>query len=317
MISGRHTCVGLTCLLQTCLAALEDAYPGLKDATYKVGCEEEVDNIEWFCSGSVPPDTCEMEHVLLCIRVRLCGRAGVMLLDPGYHVGEVVTVMEDGRAPTTGFVQGGATSGVQRWYRYRAWGGNAAFVTWEVVTRRGGGGGGGCEVFSAESEDGRTGSEKVKAGSERGGGGGGGDSEEKQGKINTNEGTKQGGDEDKKNTAEHDQHKQDTREKEKRDKENGKGDPEPPPPPPPHQEGQTESKHTSIIFVGLPFLSPLEVAERRNIAYPIKSLVGRDSTGALTSGLYFPVTHVASAKVTLFTKVRTQKGRNRFSTFGK
>ncbi|XP_045119408.1 uncharacterized protein LOC123509274, partial [Portunus trituberculatus] len=168
MISGRHTCVGLTCLLQTRLAALEHAYPGLKDATYKVGCEEEVDNVAWFCAESLPPHTCEMEHVLLCIRVRLCGRPGVVLLDPGYHVGEVVTVMEDGRHPTSGFVQGGATGGVQKWYRYRTWRENAGFVTWEVVTRRRKGGGG-------EEQEQEEQQQKGGGGEEEGGRGGGND----------------------------------------------------------------------------------------------------------------------------------------------
>lgn len=205
MLPGRHTCVGLTCLLETRLAAMENEYPGLKDATYKVGCEEEVHNMAWYCEGPTPPPTCEMEHVLLCVRVRISGRAGVVLLDPGYHVGDAITIMEDAEAPTSGVLKGGTASrGLTRNYRYRAWGENPAFVAWEVHERRG--------------------------------------------------------------------------------------------------DASKEKKHISVIYVGRPFLSPLEVAERRNLAYPFKSLVARDETGSITCGLYFPVLHASTAHLTLFTQ---------------
>lgn len=36
LLPGRHTCVGLTYLLQSRLSSLEPCYPGIKDATYKV-----------------------------------------------------------------------------------------------------------------------------------------------------------------------------------------------------------------------------------------------------------------------------------------
>ncbi|CAG7733749.1 unnamed protein product [Allacma fusca] len=58
--------------------------------------------------GNVPPDksTVEKEHVLVCLQIRIetAGkvRKGFLLLDPGYHVSRVVTVMEDGLYPHTG-----------------------------------------------------------------------------------------------------------------------------------------------------------------------------------------------------------------------
>lgn len=44
----------------------------------------------------------EKEHVLLAMKVEVDGRSGVLLCDPGYHVGRVVTVMGDGVYPHTG-----------------------------------------------------------------------------------------------------------------------------------------------------------------------------------------------------------------------
>lgn len=66
--------------------------------------------IETFDSyvGHVPPEksTVEKEHVLLCLRIQILNggkeRNGFLLLDPGYHVSRVVTVMDDVMYPHTG-----------------------------------------------------------------------------------------------------------------------------------------------------------------------------------------------------------------------
>ena len=58
--------------------------------------------------GNVPPcaKTVEKEHVLACLKIRIgdrvSGKDGFLILDPGYHVSRVVTVMEDGLYPHTG-----------------------------------------------------------------------------------------------------------------------------------------------------------------------------------------------------------------------
>lgn len=44
----------------------------------------------------------EKEHVLLALTFEIDGRNGVLLCDPGYHVGRVITVMCDGVYPHTG-----------------------------------------------------------------------------------------------------------------------------------------------------------------------------------------------------------------------
>ncbi|XP_071521419.1 uncharacterized protein [Panulirus ornatus] len=208
LLPGRHTCVGLTCLLETSLSGLEPHYPGLKDAIYKVSCEEEVDQVAWYCQGDTPPTTCEKEHVLLCVRVRVCGRVGLVLLDPGFHVGEPITVMEDGQEPQSGAVIGStARTQVVRTYRYRCWPDNTAYVAWEVTEER---------------------------------------------------------------------------------------------------ETSPPRQHTSLIHVARPFLSGIDVAERRNLAYPFKTLVAREPSGRLTCGLYFPVRECRQTCVTLFHQVAGQ-----------
>lgn len=74
----------------------------------------------------------EKEHVLLALHVKVDGRKGVLLCDPGYHVGRVVTVMADGVYPHTGrFVQeeeGGRT----KEYEYRFVLGSERWVGWIV-----------------------------------------------------------------------------------------------------------------------------------------------------------------------------------------
>lgn len=44
----------------------------------------------------------EKEHVLLALKFEIDGRNGVLLCDPGYHVGRVITIMCDGVYPHTG-----------------------------------------------------------------------------------------------------------------------------------------------------------------------------------------------------------------------
>lgn len=57
----------------------------------------------------MPPDVnvVEKEHVAVCLRIQIgtgigAVRSGYLLLDPGYHVSRVVTIMEDKLYPHTG-----------------------------------------------------------------------------------------------------------------------------------------------------------------------------------------------------------------------
>lgn len=203
LLPGRYTCVGLSCDLATTLSTLEVQYPGLKDAVYPVSCEEEIDNVDWYCSNGVPPvTTCEKEHVLICIRIRIHGRAGVVLLDPGYHIGEAITVMEDGMTPQSGTIRANTTRpNVLRKYQYHYQPDNPSFVAWEVVEER---------------------------------------------------------------------------------------------------DGKVTHSHTSLIHIARPFLSGVDVAERRNLAYHFKTLLARESSGKLKCGLYFPLRLPHETNVTFF-----------------
>lgn len=45
--------------------------------------------------------------------------------------------------------------------------------------------------------------------------------------------------------------------------------------------------HTSLIYVARPYLTAVDVTERRNLVYDFRSLVARDTKGRLLAGLYF------------------------------
>ncbi|XP_063847416.1 uncharacterized protein LOC135092716 isoform X1 [Scylla paramamosain] len=210
LVSGRYTCVGLAADLASRLADLEGHYPGFKDSIYQVSCEEEVteEEVADIISTEEPsPSASFKEHVLLCVRIRVEGRAGVVLLDPGYHVPCPVTVMEDGLAPHSGPVETATTrSDVQRIYTYHFPSNSSSYVIWEVEEKRGG-----------------------------------------------------------------------------------------------------KSKWTrSLVHVSRPYLSGVDVTERRNLAYTFKTLLGRDAAGKFNAGLYFvikPSSSPSSTAVSFFRKV--------------
>lgn len=174
----------------------------------QVSCEEELseEEVEDIISTEQPsPALSFKEHVLLCVRVRVEGRAGVVLLDPGYHVPCPVTVMEDGLSPHSGPVlTATARSDVTRTYTYNFPPSSSSYVVWEVEEQRGG-----------------------------------------------------------------------------------------------------KSKWSrSLIHVSRPYLSGVDVTERRNLAYTFKTLLGRDAAGKFTAGLYFVIKpSPSSSTITFFHKV--------------
>lgn len=54
-----------------------------------------------------------------------------------------------------------------------------------------------------------------------------------------------------------------------------------------------QSGWTNLIFVGQPFLSGVDFAERRNLLYDFKSILQRDCKGRLLAGMYFPTNPVS------------------------
>lgn len=103
---SHHTCVGLALELWTKLFNLDYRYPILTDHLYLVSCEENIETLFEYAALSDRLDTVayslEKEHVLLALHFEIDGRSGVLLCDPGYHVGRVVTVMFDNNYPHTG-----------------------------------------------------------------------------------------------------------------------------------------------------------------------------------------------------------------------
>ncbi|XP_046405243.1 uncharacterized protein LOC124170518 [Ischnura elegans] len=66
--------------------------------------------------------------------------------------------------------------------------------------------------------------------------------------------------------------------------------------------GVKVAEHLSLVYIGLPFLNPVSVTERRNLVYDFKSLLHRDAKGHLEAGLYFSLnqSNFHKAGLTLF-----------------
>lgn len=101
----KHTCVGLGLELMRRWRGLDKEFSGFAGATALLSCEEAVVDVrEYVTSGDSPAAVieAEKEHVMVGVQIRIDGRQGLLLADPGYHVPRVVTVMADGAYPHTG-----------------------------------------------------------------------------------------------------------------------------------------------------------------------------------------------------------------------
>lgn len=87
------------------LFALNHQFPNFTNHLYLVSCEEGVESLDYVAlleDIEEVSNILEKEHVLLALKFEISGRSGVLLCDPGYHVGRVVTVMHDAVYPHTG-----------------------------------------------------------------------------------------------------------------------------------------------------------------------------------------------------------------------
>jgi len=102
-----------------------------------ISCEEGVHLIDDYCSMKIPEGDVEKEHVAVVAQVEIEGRRGIMMMDPGYHVGRAVTVMVDGQFPHTGwFVQSQSAKAVKKYcYNFHS---NESYVVWSVEDIRAG-----------------------------------------------------------------------------------------------------------------------------------------------------------------------------------
>ncbi|KAJ8676224.1 hypothetical protein QAD02_012010 [Eretmocerus hayati] len=191
IVSERHTCVGLGFELLSRLCSLNKKYPGIASGLYLVSCEETIGDIAGYVGGPPQADSGEKEHVLVCLKIEINKRRGVILLDPGYHVARVITVMEDKQYPHTGwFTQSDEPDGKKE-YNYTMCQEDPDYVEW---------------------------------------------------------------------------HERKTR------------------------PSALERTQVALIYVARPYLTAIDVTERRNLVYNYRSLLARDFKGHLTAGIYFQVT---------------------------
>lgn len=85
-----------------------------------------------------------------------------------------------------------------------------------------------------------------------------------------------------------------------------------------NRPGALERMQTALIYVARPYLTAIDVTERRNIVYNFRSLLARDTKGHVVAGIYFPLTLEANnAQLTMFYQTNNGKKRMKlpFSQF--
>ncbi|EFN74448.1 hypothetical protein EAG_08902 [Camponotus floridanus] len=186
----HHTCVGLGFELLHRLTNLNKRFPGIASGLYLVSCEETIGDIAGYVGGPPAADSGEKEHVLVCLKIEISGRRGIMLLDPGYHVARVITVMADKLYPHTGWFTQSDEPTCKKEYNYCLCADDPDYVEW---------------------------------------------------------------------------HERKT------------------------QPGALERMQVALIYVARPYLTAIDVTERRNLVYNRRSLLARDTKGHVTAGIYFSV----------------------------
>lgn len=207
----HHTCVGLGFELLNRLTALNKRFPGIASGLYLVSCEETIGDVAAYVGGPPAADIGEKEHVLVCLKIDINGRKGVMLLDPGYHVARVITVMNDKQYPHTGWFTQSDEPNCKKEYNYFLCPDDSDYVEW---------------------------------------------------------------------------HERETR------------------------PGALERTQIALIYVARPYLTAIDVTERRNLVYNFRSLLARDTKGHVTAGIYFnAVLDMNAQTFTIF--YQTSNGKKR------
>ncbi|XP_024946376.1 uncharacterized protein LOC107273256, partial [Cephus cinctus] len=221
IIHGQHTCVGLGFELLRRLCALDKRFSGMANGLYLVSCEETIGDIAGYVGGPPAADSGEKEHVLVCLKIEIAGRRGVLLLDPGYHVARVITVMADKLYPHTGWFTQSEEPSCKKEYNYSLCTQDTDYVEW---------------------------------------------------------------------------HERETR------------------------PGALERTQVALIYVARPYLTAIDVTERRNLVYNFRTLLARDTKGHVTAGIYFTVTLDLKNEQTFTIFHQTGNGKKRvkmpFSKFG-
>ncbi|KAG8228377.1 hypothetical protein J437_LFUL008226 [Ladona fulva] len=130
----HHTCVGLGLEL---MKMLSETFPHVKENLFLASCEETIEESERYVGlGGEPCQwTAEKEHVLVALKLNINGRRGMMLLDPGYHIARVITVMQDMQYPHTGLFTQMDEPHCKKEYCYTACC-DGAYIIWKVRETR-------------------------------------------------------------------------------------------------------------------------------------------------------------------------------------
>lgn len=136
-----HMCVSLAMEIVSRIALIR---PDIAEHFYLVSCEEAVENAIAYaehCHQSGIDSTAwtlEKEHALVAMKIKVCGRDGILLLDPGYHVARVVSVMKDEKYPHTNYFVQSDEPGCKREYCYTFSHESTNFIAWHERTTRNG-----------------------------------------------------------------------------------------------------------------------------------------------------------------------------------
>lgn len=72
---------------------------------------------------------------------------------------------------------------------------------------------------------------------------------------------------------------------------------------------------TGLIYVGRPYLTSIDVTERRNLTYTFKSLLSRDQKGNLIAGIYYKVKKNNDEFTIFYQDMGKQRVKMKFSSF--
>lgn len=136
----KHTCVGLGLELIKRWRGLNKEFAGFAAATALLSCEEAVVDVrEYVSCGDSPAAVvaAEKEHVMVGVQIRIDGRPGLLLADPGYHVPRIVTVMADRAYPHTGWFTQSDEPHCRKEYNYVFSPQNSSYVEWQERETRG------------------------------------------------------------------------------------------------------------------------------------------------------------------------------------
>lgn len=137
----HHMCVSLAMEIMT---RIIEIFPVLQHYLYLVSCEEQVMSQSDYIESTdevgglnSPHANVEKEHAMVAMKITIAGREGVMILDPGYHIGRAVTVMSDQMYPHTGWFTQSKETHLQRDYCYNYCLHSNKYVEWMERETRG------------------------------------------------------------------------------------------------------------------------------------------------------------------------------------